>query len=149
MADCRFTPRIGAYYDGETPESETRELEGHLADCVDCRKALMALKRLSELAAAHPHPPIPGTLLSELRSIPTRNPWGELLPTARFLLGLSMILLVVSVGFSTTTPSNSISSLPQSWEEMAARDSDAEPVDEPEAEMTRWVVAGLTERVGP
>ena len=148
MANCRYGARIGAYHDGEIADSETRELEAHLAGCADCRKSLQAMKRLSDLAASHLHSTIPGSLFSKLRNIPNRNPWGDLLPTARFLLGFSTLLLIVSVGFSTTKD-ETFSSMPQSWEEMAGRNSENEIIDEPEAEITRWVVAGLTEGIAP
>jgi len=148
MADCKYTSRISAYHDGETSDAETRELEAHLVSCADCRDSLQTLKRLSGLANSVAYPPISSTFLAELRGIPTRPPWGDLLPTARLLFGVSTILLMVSIGFSTNQSRPTSASI-QSWEETAARDSDPEIVEEPEADITRWVVAGLTEGVGP
>ena len=148
MPNCNYSPRIGPYRDGELSPSDTRELEAHLAGCSECQGTLRVLTGISALVAPLRETSIPFSLLSRLRGIPTREPWADLLPTARLLLGLSMLLLIVSVGVSTLNEQPGSFS-PQGWEEMAPRDSDDEIADEPEAEITRWVVAGLTEGMTP
>lgn len=145
---CKHEAKVSAYHDGELPEAARQELEEHLSGCSECQRTLQHLVRLSDHAAPLRQSTVSNSLLSKLRSIPAREPWGDLLPTARLLLGLAAILLVASVGLSKMN-GHTRTFAPQGWEELVTRDSDAEILDEPEVEITRWVVAGLTEGSNP
>jgi predicted anti-sigma-YlaC factor YlaD len=46
---------LQAYHDGELAEPQTKRVEGHLAQCADCRNELVTLQALSELLQ-EPHP---------------------------------------------------------------------------------------------
>lgn len=148
MTTCKYTFKLNAYHDGELLLADRQKFERHLPGCPECRSELAALAGISALASPLRQVSIPSHLLSKLRSIPTRASFGELLPTARFLLAISAFLLIASVAFShsKTQPPSAV---PQGWEVTASRNAEPEIVDEPEAEITSWVVAGLTERLGP
>ena len=55
---CGFGGRISAFFDGETPASERREIEAHLAECAECAARLAAIRGISAALKSAYSPPV-------------------------------------------------------------------------------------------
>ena len=148
--DCAYAAKASAYHDRELSEAEGLLFEEHLAGCSACRGELEEILRLAGVirrSAARGE--LSGTALARLHEIAEGDGEFELFPAVRLLAGVSTVLLVISLSLSLFADGRNgaaRSSTPE-WEDLAtAREPDAEMLEEPEIELTQWVVAGLTER---
>jgi len=149
MPRCNCTPKVSAYHDGELSELESRELGVHLSRCPECSRALREMGRLSDLIQQASDARVPGAVLARLREGSGRMAGNDLLPVARFLTGFATALLVVSLSVSILSGFGGRAASPvnQDWEEIAAaRELDVDTLEEPEVELTQWVVTGLSGR---
>ncbi len=63
---CDQLSQIHRYHDGELSPPQRAEVEAHLAACVECRRALADLQRLSSLIAAAPMAEMPAEALQRM-----------------------------------------------------------------------------------
>jgi anti-sigma factor RsiW len=56
MASCGFENKIAAYHDGELDAAQRANVEMHLGQCEDCRRALSELRAMSGLFATSEQP---------------------------------------------------------------------------------------------
>src|ERR1019366_3036050 len=56
MASCGFENKIAAYHDGELDAGQRANVEMHLGQCEDCRRALSELRAMSGLFATSERP---------------------------------------------------------------------------------------------
>jgi anti-sigma factor RsiW len=149
MPKCKYTRQVSAFHDKEVSRSELREMQVHLPQCTECTGALAELERLSNLVDRTTSDPVPIGVSVRLRERRDRVEGNDLLPAARLLAGVATVLLVLSLSISLLSgqwgKDRSLSG--RYWEDIAvAREMDADALEEPEVELTQWVVAGLTER---
>jgi len=100
---------LEAYLDQELHEPERREVEEHLAECAECRSALMEMKRLRELLGTVPADEPDEQYWSETQSIilartvanaepeRTREPAGPPSAAARRSFTRSLVSALVSL----------------------------------------------------
>jgi anti-sigma factor RsiW len=149
MHGCRYTAKMSAYHDGVLSPSESSELEVHLRDCPECACALREMRQISDLIQCCSCVSLSNAALTRLYNRPRRSAQDDLLQVARFLTVFATVLLVVSLSLSML-PSFKPNSRPtavEGWKEIAAaRELDGDQLEEPETELTHWVVAGLSGR---
>jgi anti-sigma factor RsiW len=149
MPKCKRARQISAFHDKEMPRSELREMEIHLSQCPECTGALAELECLSDLVDRATSGPVPNGVLVRLRERRGRTEGYDLLLEARLLAGVATVLLVLSLSMSLLSGrwENDRALSTRYWESItAAREMDADALEEPEVALTQWVVAGLTER---
>ena len=149
MPKCKRTRLISAFHDKEMSHAELREMETHLPQCPECSKVLVELERLSSLVDRATNAPVQKGVLVRLRARRDRVSANDLLPQARLVAGLATGLLVLSLSLSLLSGrwENDRALSSRYWESVtAAREMDADALEEPEIQLTHWVVAGLTER---
>jgi anti-sigma factor RsiW len=56
MANCGFENKIAAYHDGELDAAQRANVEMHLSQCEDCRRALSELRAMAGLLATSEQP---------------------------------------------------------------------------------------------
>ena len=101
---------ISAFADGELDAAGRARVEGHLADCAECRARLEAYRRLDAAAADVPPPPPVDDLrwramLSQVKaagSAPRRNRIHPIKAIA-FVASLAAACVFLAVGLPTTT----------------------------------------------
>ncbi len=146
MTDCQYERKLHAYYDGELPARETREVEEHVRQCAACAAELEELRRLSGFFAAARVPELQEEALERLR-----RGRGMVLDrafvrvseyftaaAAAILLGCGVMLYRAYAGESPAT-----NALPQ-WQLTAVATQADTAANEPEMGVTRVIVADLT-----
>ena len=93
--------RVGAFIDGELAAAEAAQVEGHLAGCEQCRRAVAEARALSA-ALPEPLPALPPdfTARTRARALARRLPeaplWWLAVP-APWRLGLAALLVLAAV----------------------------------------------------
>ncbi len=146
MTSCQWNSRAGAFLDQELSVEDYDEFTNHLPSCEVCQKEIQTLETLSRVVENETAFRIPPALKSAIGHIPSRLEKTDLLLTARALAGVAALLLIFSVGFSSKYGEWPIQLEPRQYESLVVEEWDSEVLEEPEAEATHWVVAGLSEK---
>lgn len=108
MADMKCNNAVAYmhdYLDGELPRAQIKDLQNHLAECVECRGHLEALERTDALVRAMPAVPAPNHLTeSIMRSLPkSRRPaaWTSWVRRHPAVSAAAMFLVVMLSSFVT------------------------------------------------
>jgi anti-sigma factor RsiW len=149
MTPCSHTPKIAALHDRELGREEENRLREHLHICAECREELARMERLSALLREPLPEKAPAALVARLRSVPRQRIQAELLPVARLLTCVALVLFAVCCSLpilgEETSPTPSGQILP-TWEEVATSGEIAsETPAQPDIAMAQWVVAGLSQ----
>jgi len=124
---------------------ERADFESHVGNCRDCREELESVRALSRIVGNDAAPGLPNSLRVEILRIPSRTERVDMLPTAKALASVAALLLVISIGFSSKLGDWPIGGEGRALDSVMMEEWDSEALEEPEAEVTHWVVAGLSE----
>jgi len=105
-----FEELIQRKLDGDIAPDDRRRLEGHLADCADCRKALSQYEWIAETpAAASPagEARVSAAVMERIRARRPRLQWGLAVAAAACVV-LAVLVLVGRSGSKPTQPSVTI-----------------------------------------
>ena len=106
-----FEELIQKKLDGDIAPDDRRRLEGHLADCADCRKALSQHEWIAEtLAAASPagEARVSAAVMERIRARRPRLQWGLAVAAAAACVVLAVLVLVGRSASKPTQPSVTI-----------------------------------------
>ena len=146
MKSCRWIERVGAYHDGEMSGEIREDFEIHLSDCPCCRDELRSLRDLSTSVREESVGSMPRHLREAILQIPRKQARIDMLPTAKALASVAALLLVISLGFSLKIGDWPLGGNDRWHDSYVVEEWDSEALEEPEAEVTHWVVAGLSEK---
>jgi anti-sigma factor RsiW len=87
---CDYSGKLVAWIDGELPEGEAADVEGHLGACDDCRKRLAAYQQVSSTFDAY----CQATLAAEARH-PNARRWAAAARLAGAIAGAAAIAVLL------------------------------------------------------
>lgn len=142
MKGCPQTNSIGAYHDGELPESRRVEIESHLAGCSICTEELAELKQLSAMIEQQPVEAISSEFTGFLHD--QVEQWSDVgvLRFAQLLVGVAAVLLIGVGGWLISMPD---SSPPRAnvWERAAMSQRPESGVETNSMRAAEWMLTEL------
>ena len=87
--DCTYRSQIDAYHDGEIGAEMSRRIAEHLETCEQCRRDLLAMRRMSALFADSHDDGLLLPLVGRVHEAVDAEPAGNYFRTARLLIGLA------------------------------------------------------------
>jgi len=147
---CEQADRLNAYYDGELPEEEARDLEAHIRVCPDCACELDRLRRLSRLVAAAHSVELASEAVERLHASVGAVRERIVVRFASFLTAAAAaVLLLCSVWLlqpAGTSDVYSASTVP--WERAAMGASVEMASADAQTQLAQWIVEDLSQENG-
>ena len=99
MSGCQFQSKIAAFHDGELDEAASKEVEQHLAGCMECREELQGLRQVTAAMAELDPGDITPMELARLHREIDRVEEGSLARFSVGLVGLAASVLIISLAW--------------------------------------------------
>ena len=145
MNECEYTPRLGAYYDGELSPESAAEVRRHVQDCPACAAELGRIKALSRLmSSVAEHQPS----AELLRRLHRRVDLGSYLVVRRMAgvlaAAAAFVLMVCSVWLTTVPEASEPTEGIPLWETAAAGLQGSDPsITSTEQQLAMWTLHDL------
>ncbi len=145
MKNCEHVEQIHAYYDGELPPEEHRQIEAHLGQCDLCARELRQLRGLSSLMSDVRMPAVPPDVIRRLHDNAASVEQRVIVTLAESLTVAAAAILIVCAAwiFVDRTKEEVVPTIASPWE-MAAMTPGDEPTVSAQQQIARWIVEDLS-----